>query len=209
MTEIQAEKTAEELPPRALAAPSDHSLLKACHQGSQDAATQLYRRYARRLGALVRARCSAELAPRLDVEDVVQSAFRSFFRLATEGAYEVPDGKDLWRLLLTITLNKLRAQGAFHRAAKRDVRLTTPLSSHEPLSRRQELKDEAADVSLQVALEEALARLPQPQRLFVELRLHGHEVAQIAEQVGRSKRTVERGLQQAYASLRSLFEEGR
>src|SRR5262245_47500437 len=105
--------------------PSDHSLLCRFRLGSQDAATQLYLRYARRLRKLAAAECSGDLTRRVDVEDIVQSVFGSFFRRARQGLYDVPPGKELWRLLLVIALNKIRAKGAFHRAAKRDVRRTT------------------------------------------------------------------------------------
>ena len=46
----------------------------------------------------------------------------SFFRKAGSGDYEVPHGEDLWKLFLVMALNKVRAKGAFHRAAKRDIR---------------------------------------------------------------------------------------
>ena len=66
------------------------------------------------------------LASRVDPEDIVQSVFRSFFQRAITDAYSVPAGQDLWKLLLTIALNKVRSQGVYHRAAKRDV-LRSPL----------------------------------------------------------------------------------
>jgi RNA polymerase sigma-70 factor (ECF subfamily) len=189
------------------AAPSDDSLLRRCSDGSEEAAALLYQRYAQRLRALVRARTSAQLVSRLDADDIVQSVFRSFFRVANTGLYEVPDGKDLWRLLGTIALNKVRTQGAFHRAAKRDVRLTATLGFKDPSRGAQTRKDEAGDTFFQLAIEEALDKLPPQQRAVVELRLQGYEVAEIAGQVGRGKRTVERHLQQALACLRDLFEE--
>src|SRR3954462_11365264 len=109
-------------------APSDRSLLRRLRGGSEDAATQLYRRYAHRLRALARANTSAHLARRVDAEDIVQSVFRIFFTAASQGLYDVPAGEDLWKLLLVIALNKIRAEGVFHRAAKRDVRATTELA---------------------------------------------------------------------------------
>src|SRR3954470_2701126 len=107
--------------------PSDRSLLRRLCGGDEEAATQLYHKYARRLHALVQARCSSHLASRLDAEDIVQSVFRSFFRVANTGVYDAPAGEDLWKLLLTIALNKVRTQGVYHRAAKRDVTMTTSL----------------------------------------------------------------------------------
>src|SRR5690554_6800884 len=89
------------------AEPSDRSLLRRFRGGSEDAALQLYLRYAHRLYALTRRNCPAELAPRIDVEDIVQSVFRSFFTAASRRCYDVPDGEELWKLLLVIALNKI------------------------------------------------------------------------------------------------------
>src|SRR3954466_1386611 len=113
--------------PDATTAPSDRSLLRRLRGGSEDAATQLYRRYAHRLRALARANTSAHLARRVDAEDIVQSVFRIFFTAASQGLYDVPAGEDLWKLLLVIALNKIRTEGDFHQAAKRDVRTTAEL----------------------------------------------------------------------------------
>src|SRR3954447_12340517 len=104
--------------------PSDHSLLERYRGGHDDAPTQLYVRYAERLLALAAAQRSAGLAARVDPEDIVQSVFRTFFRRAAEGQYDVPEGEEIWKLLLVIALNKVRAVGAYHRAARRDVRHT-------------------------------------------------------------------------------------
>ena len=64
---------------------------------------------------------SSSLSSRVDPEDIVQSVFRTFFRRASEGQYQVPSGEELWKLLLAISLNKVRSVGQFHRAAKRDI----------------------------------------------------------------------------------------
>ena len=100
---------------------SDRSLIRRLRMGSQDAATQIYLRYAKRLHGLSLAKCSRDLAARLDSDDIVQSVFRTFFRRVEKGDYDVPDGEDLWKLFLVIGLNKIQTAGTFHRAAKRDV----------------------------------------------------------------------------------------
>src|SRR5579859_5676941 len=104
--------------------PSDHSLVRRFRQGNQDAANLLYHRYAQRLLTLVRARQFPDLASLVDSEDIVQSVFGSFFRRVSRDMYDVPAGEELWHLFLVLTLNKIRAKGVFHRAAKRDVRRT-------------------------------------------------------------------------------------
>jgi RNA polymerase sigma-70 factor (ECF subfamily) len=167
---------------------------------------ELYRRYAERLLTLARARVGGDLAARLDPEDIVQSVFGSFFRAARRGYYEVPSGEDLWRLFLVIALNKIRAKGAFHRAARRAVGMTV---GGDELERRLDVpieRDAATRTLLQVAIDEALDRLPPGHRQVVTLRAEGYEVAEIAGRTGRSKRTVERLLQAARQKLAVLLE---
>jgi RNA polymerase sigma-70 factor, ECF subfamily len=188
-------------------APSDHSLLQRFRHVSEDAAMQLYLRYAQRLRALAESQCSPELMRRVDVEDIVQSVFGSFFRRAGQGYYDVPAGEELWKLLLVIALNKIRTKGAFHRAAKRDVRRT--VAAEEALQNLQ-AADADADAEyafLQVAIAEALDRLPAQHKAMLELRIEGYEVAEIAQKTGRAKRTVERILQEARDKLRDLLGE--
>ncbi len=189
------------------ASPSDHSLLRRYRGGSQDAATQLYLRYARRLQGLARAQISPELARRVDVDDVVQSAFGSFFRRAGSGFYDAPVGDDLWRLFLVIALHKVRGQGAFHRAARRDVRRTQGLAAGTGEGEWEAEADTASYAFLDLAVREALGRLLPAHRQMVELRVAGHTVEEIACQTARSKRTVERLLREARERLGELLEE--
>src|SRR6516165_9142876 len=104
--------------------PSDRTLLRRFQTGEADAATLLYLRYAARITSLAWNQRGADLASRFDPDDVVQSIFRTFFRRAAEGHYDVPEGEDLWKLFLVIALQKIRDACSFHRAAKRDVRIT-------------------------------------------------------------------------------------
>jgi RNA polymerase sigma-70 factor (ECF subfamily) len=187
---------------------SDHSLLRRFRRGSQDAATQLYLRYAQRLRALVKARCSAELARRVEPDDIVQSVFRRFFHHVSQGDYDVPPGEELWGLFLVIALNKIRAEETFHRADKRDVRLSAGGEAQQHLLQTPAAGDDGAFTVLQLTIDEVLQRLPAPQRMMVELRIQGHEVADIARQTNRSKRTVERNLQDFRSRLHEIFEEG-
>src|SRR5262245_43754448 len=93
---------------------TDRSLLRRIQQGQSDASTELYLRYAKRLMEVAASQTSADLAKRVEPEDIVQSVFRTFFRRVTLGQYTVPEGEELWKLLLVIALNKVRAAGSFH-----------------------------------------------------------------------------------------------
>src|SRR5581483_6897510 len=172
--------------------PSDGSLLARVRDGSQDAAAALYHRYAQRLLALARAKCGADLAARVDAEDIVQSVFGSFFRAAARGYYDVPSGEELWGLLLVIALNKIRAKGAHHRAAKRDVRKTVSGDVLVDSGLEPPDSDEAAQTLLRMVIDEVVAGLPEGNREVVRLRIEGYEMPEIAARTGRSLRTTER-----------------
>jgi len=189
------------------AAPTDSSLLRRLREGSEHAAKQLYLRYAHRLYSLARAKCPRDLARRVDADDIVQSVFSSFFRGVRKGYYNVPPGEELWKLLLVIALNKIRAQGNFHRAAKRDLRLT---ASAEGLEGQAQQRQEGGDIGLtflQMVVVEALEQWSPEHRQMIALRIDGHEVAEIAEQTRRSKRTVERVLQEFRRQLAEVLDE--
>lgn len=190
----------------AVASGSDHALLHRYRGGSQDAATQLYVRYVTRLLHLVDGRIGDDLAPRIDAEDVVQSVFRSFFRGVAQGYYDVPAGEELWGLLLVMALNKVRAHATHHRAAKRDVRST--IGSQVLDESADAGNDEIAASFLKLAIDEVLSGLSELDRKVIELRIAGHDVQDITDAVGRSKRTVERVLQEFRARLaRALSDD--
>jgi len=188
--------------------PTDRELLEGLRTGDQVAATTLFNRYSKRLQQLIRSKCSATLARRLDADDIMQSVFHAFFEGASGGCYAVPAGEELWPLLLVIALNKIRTKGAFHRAAKRDVRVTYGWDDTEAV--REALSRLAADEPipfLKLVAEEALERMPPHQREIIELRVQGYEVEEIAHRVGRSKRTVERLLQTCRTELAKMLAE--
>lgn len=181
---------------------SDRTLLRRFRSGEGDAATELYLRYAARLQALARMQTGANLSARFDPEDVVQSVFRTFFRRAADGLYDVPPGEQLWQLLLVLALNKVRSLATFHRAQRRDVRRTT---GQPDLVERLEADQTPAQI-LELVVREVIGQLPANQQQIVELRIAGHEVAEIAAVTGRAKRSVERVLQKFRLRLAELIE---
>ena len=187
---------------------TDRSLLRRLQHGESDASTQLYLRYVERLLALAESQSSTGLSLRAEPEDIVQSVFRTFFRRAGLGHYSVPDGEEIWKLLLVIALNKVRATGAFHRAAKRDIRKTAQGEAFEHAIDSKSGRDESALALLKMVIEELLHDLPESHRRIIELRIEGHEVNDIAAETKRSKRTVERVLQEFRQSLGASIGEG-
>ena len=97
-------------------------LIARWQQGDQAAAETIFDRYVQRLSVLVRKRIGPQLQRRIDPEDVLQSAYRSFFRKAQSGDFtQLSKSGDMWKLLAAITINKLRKQCKFHGAAKRSL----------------------------------------------------------------------------------------
>src|SRR6188508_3437537 len=64
-------------------------LLNRVRDKDPQAAMELFDRYVQRLVALVRVRLSPKLKRRIDPEDVVQSAYRSFFMHAQTGQFSL------------------------------------------------------------------------------------------------------------------------
>ena len=124
----------------------------------------------------------------------MQSVFRTFFQGARRRTYTVPPSGELWGLLMVLALNKVRNLVSHHRAGKRAVHHTTTLGdieSHLALS-----TNDAAAALLRMVLDEYLVGLPDSNRCIIQLRIEGYAVAEIAERTGRSRRTVERVLQE-------------
>lgn len=178
---------------------TDGSLLRRYQSGDEAAATDLYLRYAARLRALARRCCTPNYAGRFDADDVLQSVFRAFFHGARRRAYEVPADGELWGLLMVLTLNKIRTLVGFHQADKRAVRNTAfvpDLDAHPALR-----ADDSAAAFLRLVMDEQLAALPESNRAVIRLRTEGYEVDEIVRATGRSRRTVERVLQDFRARL--------
>jgi eukaryotic-like serine/threonine-protein kinase len=161
-----------------------------CHD--EAAAEELFRRYSGRLTALARSRMSHALASRVDAEDVVQSAYRSFFLLARDGDVLLRESGDLWRLLVRITLRKVYRNARRHCADCRSVAREDPRPVEMAALALSREPTPAQAAALIDELQGVLAPLDALQRRIVEMRLQAHEVEDIAAEVGRSTRTVRR-----------------
>jgi RNA polymerase sigma-70 factor, ECF subfamily len=181
-------------------------------RGDQQAARELYQLYAGRLIELARGRLSGKLAARVDAEDVVQSAYRSFFCGARDGLYHLERGDDLWLLLVGITLNKVRLRVRSHAAQKRAVEREQHFGSEDSLlglqafvASREPSPLEA--VALTDALEQLMRHLDPLDRRMLELRLQGYNLDEIASATDRSERTVIRTLEEIKLRLRQWHNE--
>ena len=171
-------------------------LLERVRTGDEQAAADLFDRYVNRLIGLTRNRLSGKLARRVDPEDIVQSAYRSFFLRAQDGQFTLERSGDLWRLLTAITLNKLRMQAKYHGAQKRSMGDEESIASGSMYGVAPErvatepTPDDAA--ALEEQLERIMGALKPLERQMLEMRLQSYTIDEIAAEVGRSERTVRR-----------------
>ena len=179
---------------------ASEQLLARYQAGDQAAAEEIFRRYVVRLTVFARARLAPRVARRIDPEDVVLSAYRSFFIRARSGRVSLRRSGDLWRLLVAITMNKVRHQVARHQADKRSIdREESVLDAiTEPLARGPAPEDAIAVAD---ELERIMAALPAVKRRILELRLLDYEISEIADDIGRSERTVRRMLDELHDYL--------
>lgn len=187
-------------------------LLARYQSGDEQAAEELFSKYMRRLIGLANSRLSAKMARRIDPEDVVQSAYRSFFLHARDGRYVIANSGDLWRLLVVITLNKLRQKVEFHSAGKRGINLEQSvkrdgsMASFAPQALHRDPTPQE-ELGLLEEIAQLTEGMDEVQKQIVELRLQGFQIEEIADTVARSERTVRRVMDKVKARLQQRMEE--
>lgn len=185
---------------------SNAELLAQWKSGNQLAATLLTDRYMQRLTALARSRLSRKLSRRLDADDIVLSAWRSFFIAARHSRILVPDDDNLWPLLVTMTLRKLQRQVQRHQSEKRSIGLEVPFDdtdAWQSIVSKDPTPDEAAQLTLDV--ESLMATLSPSEREVLTLRLQGEDFQSIATRRNCSERTVRRDIQKIRSHLIAHF----
>lgn len=187
--------------------PKSHELLQGYRDGSSQAASVMFDRYVCRLIALARARISPKLAARIDPEDVVQSAYRSFFVRVRSEEVTLRRSGDLWRLLAAFTMNKLRGQIERHTAQRRDVdrernvQILIEAGAQAAIASGEPTPDEAAAITEE--MQRLMSSLQPIERHVLQLRLQGATVGEISIDVSRSERTVRRLLERMRVALES------
>lgn len=186
-------------------------LLQDWQNGDEAAAAVLFDRYVERMVMLARNQLSPKLRRRVDPDDVVQSAYRSFFAKTREGRYTVDDSGGLWPLLAAITLSKVRKQVEFNRAQKRSTSREASVDRAGGFGIEPELTartPEPLDVICAVEeLDRLMEGLSETHRNILELRLQHRSIDEIAEEVGRSERTVRRVLENLREELDGRLNE--
>ena len=167
-----------------------------CEPAGDVAARELFERFTLGLIGLARRHLDARLHHKIDPEDVVQSAYKSFFLRYGEEALGDRDWQGLWGLLTCITLRKCADRIRYHRTERRDIsRELSP--SHEEMAEpwrgavsREPTPEQAA--VLAETVEQVLRGLDADERSIIELSLQGYSTSEISERLGRAERSVRR-----------------
>jgi DNA-directed RNA polymerase specialized sigma24 family protein len=186
--------------------------------GDAAAAEVLFRAYFERLVRLARVHLSPVVTRAADEEDVALSALDSFFRGAAAGRFpRLDDRHDLWRLLLTITLYKVRDLANRERRQRRGggqvvaaADLLDLLGESDADLDRLTGPEPPPDLVVCFADEVRyrLAGLPGDDlRRVVLARLEGDTVPEVARRLGMSQRAVERKLRLIRQLWQSAVEE--
>lgn len=179
-------------------------LMTRLRQSDPDAARQIFERFAHRLIGLARTHLDSRLRGKVDPEDVMQSVFKSFFRIQRENAVEFSEWDDLWSLLAVITLRKCGHRAAYFKAACRDFRRESMSHAGADEAGWEAIAREPTPLEammLSEAVVEMLRPLDERDRLLASLALQGYTRMEIAEQIGCTERTVYRVLERLRRQL--------
>lgn len=186
--------------------------LNALARGDEQAVAEFWQEYGQRLNRLAEKHLSPRLQRRVESDDVIQSACRTFFRRAREGQFALSDAEALWRLLCIITLNKCRLLARYHGRERRSLAKEQPLGgadsqpalSGEPAA-DEPTPQEAAELSDELA--RLLSGLDAEERQLVDLKLQELTNEEIAAQMKCSERTVRRVLKRVQSHLEQKLTE--
>ena len=179
--------------------------LQSLQAGDDQAATDLWKHFVGRLRKALKQRIQRDTRRAYADEDAAQSAFRSLYRGLADGRFaDLEDRDSLWRMLLSIASHKVQNRHRFDQAQRRDVRRTasdsTLLRDREPLASVEEASSfepspefTAEFVDTYEAMMEQLG--DDTLRRVVALRLEGFGVIEIAQQLGCTRKTVQRKLE--------------
>jgi RNA polymerase sigma-70 factor, ECF subfamily len=155
-----------------------------------------FEQFTRRLIGLARRHLDVRLQHKIDPEDVVQSAYKSFYLRYGEEDFGAKGTDDLWKLLALITVRKCADRVRYHTADRRDLSREAGAAAaggSEPwrdVLGREPTPEHAA--VLAETVEQLLREIDADERPIVEMSLQGYSTREVSEQLGRAERSVRR-----------------
>jgi RNA polymerase sigma-70 factor (ECF subfamily) len=179
------------------ASDSFNDVMARLRAGDEAAAREIFQRFVRRLVRLTQCQLDRVMRSKVDPEDVVQSAYKSFFLRYGEGKLEVESWDNLWSLLTLITLRKCLDRVNYHSTAGRDAQreaVAQPgAAGSEPwweAIARDPTPEEAA--VLAETVEQLLRDLNAEERPVLEMSLQGYTTQEISQRLVLAERSVRR-----------------
>jgi RNA polymerase sigma factor (sigma-70 family) len=182
-------------------------LLAGLRMGDSQSAREFWEKCGPVLNRLAHKHLPAWMRHRIEADDVVQSACRTFFRHLQAGSYQDAESQTLLALLCAITLNKVLHKTRFHLAGKRDVRResATPfdkpdesglsflaVDAHPTPAEAAEFSDEYQSL---------FRSLDEDERRIMNLKLEGYSNSEVAATFHRTDRWVRRVLERLRSRL--------
>jgi RNA polymerase sigma-70 factor (ECF subfamily) len=192
---------------------SEGSVTKCVHElkspdlGRRDEAARIiFERFASRLKHLARRRLDSRIRRREDEQDIMQNAFASFIEGLVNGQTAPANRKELWKLLVRITMCKVVNTAKRHTADRRDVRRERVERHHDPNEGQlSEWVQECADRDTvsphdRVVVVEEIHRLlnslqDEKLRDILVWKFEGYTNSEISTMIGLTVRSVELKLQ--------------
>lgn len=155
----------------------------------EDAAAVFVQRYMEKLTSLVERNLSDRFRGRVDAGDVVQDVLASWFRGVGQRRIRPNTPNEIWPLIVTITLFKVRKRIRRETAEIRDVRRTVVTDTDWDLEDiRDPGPEEVKDV--EDLIENVCSTLPENLRQVFQWTLEDCSVREIASRLDRSTKTI-------------------
>ena len=181
--------------------PPKSSAVSRLEAATESAASELDEQYRARLCQLVEREMNRRFRRKEDPEDVVQSAFRTFYRRNAQGEFHIDSSVDLWRLLETIARRKILKHVEKLGAGKRDPE-REEYPEGDALRGRDPTPEEAAMAA--DLLETALAGLDETYVQVLHMRLQNCTEEEIAAKLGCTRSFVRTKLDRVRDRLERL-----
>jgi RNA polymerase sigma-70 factor (ECF subfamily) len=184
--------------------PPKSRIVARLQSAADSAAADVDGRYRDRLCRLVEREMNRRFRRKEDPEDVVQSAFRTFFRRNAKGEFHIDSSADLWRLLATITRRKILKHVEKLGTAKRDAkREEYPEGDNVP---GQLPTPEEAAIAADL-MERALDGLNETYVEILHMRLQNYTEQEIADTLGCTRTFLRTKLNRIRQRLERLLDD--
>lgn len=155
-------------------------LIDGLRRGDERAIAELFRRYYEALLRRTQRRISPQMQSKFGAEDILQSAFRTFWERARKGRFEISSSDNIMALLVCISQKKLLKKLEWWNAEKRRGEVSID-ELKEILDSNTMSPEEVA--AFEEVIQCARTKLPEGARPVLELLLQGYTSGEIEREV--------------------------